>query len=140
MNLDYEKSRTFFVTAVAKDGGGKLRGDHKVFSATTTITINVEDVQDTPPNFVGTPYYGYVYEDTLVASEISSEDNETAHASTTVIIRVVDLNNHPPTFYGESGPQNQFELTIYEHPLEGETLRGLKITVSDSDQVSYPRL
>ncbi|KAL7990290.1 hypothetical protein Chor_013720, partial [Crotalus horridus] len=202
MNLDYEKSRTFFVTAVAKDGGGKLRGDHKVFSATTTITINVEDVQDMPPNFVGTPYYGYVllfqqilknnkraqgsevitvvaidgdrgkpndiyysivngsegsfeinnttgaisvvknpaqlkkevYELKVQASEISSEDNETAHASTTVIIRVVDLNNHPPTFYGESGPQNQFELTIYEHPLEGETLRGLKITVSDSDQ------
>ncbi|XP_026528520.1 cadherin-related family member 1 [Notechis scutatus] len=194
INLDYEKARTFFVTAVAKDGGGKLHGNHKVFSATTTITINVEDIQDTPPIFVGTPYYGYVYEDTLVgsevitvvaidgdrgkpndiyysivngsegsfeinnatgaisvvksptklkkevyelkvqASEIGSEDNETAHTSTTVIIRVVDLNNHPPTFYGESGPQNQFEVTLYEHPLEGETLRGLKITVNDSDQ------
>uniref|UniRef100_A0A8C5WNW3 Cadherin-related family member 1 n=1 Tax=Laticauda laticaudata TaxID=8630 RepID=A0A8C5WNW3_LATLA len=194
INLDYEKARTFFVTAVAKDGGGKLRGNHKVYSATTTITINVEDIQDTPPIFVGTPYYGYVYEDTLVgsevitvvaidgdrgkpndiyysivngnegsfeinnatgaisvvksptklkkevyelkvqASEIGSEDNETAHTSTTVIIRVVDLNNHPPTFYGESGTQNQFEVTLYEHPLEGETLRGLKITVNDSDQ------
>ncbi|ETE69024.1 Cadherin-related family member 1, partial [Ophiophagus hannah] len=187
INLDYEKARTFFVTAVAKDGGGKLRGNHKVFSATTTITINVEDIQDTPPIFVGTPYYGYgsevitvvaidgdrgkpndiyysivngsegsfeinngtgaisvvksptklkkeVYELKVQASEIGSEDNETAHASTTVIIRVVDLNNHPPTFYGESGLQNQFEVTLYEHPLEGETLRGLKITVNDSDQ------
>lgn len=36
-----------------------------VFSTTTTVTVNVEDVQDTPPVFVGTPYYGYVYEDTL---------------------------------------------------------------------------
>ncbi|XP_063163794.1 cadherin-related family member 1 isoform X1 [Candoia aspera] len=194
ITLDYEKARTFFVTAVAKDGGGKLRGNHKVFSATTTITIDVEDVQDTPPIFVGTPYYGYVYEDTLVgsevitvvaidgdrgkpndiyytlmngsegsfeinnatgaisviksptqlkkevyelkiqASEIGSEDSGSDHASTTIIIRVVDLNNHPPTFYGESGPQNQFELTMYEHPLEGEILRGLKITVNDSDQ------
>ncbi|KAM6442453.1 cadherin-related family member 1 isoform 2-T2 [Liasis olivaceus] len=194
ITLDYEKARTIFVTAVAKDGGGRLHGNHKVFSATTTITINVEDVQDTPPIFVGTPYYGYVYEDTLVgsevitvvaidgdrgkpndihyslmngsegsfeinnatgtvsvvkkptqlkkevyelkiqASEIGSEDTGPAHASTTVIIRVVDLNNHPPTFYGESGPQNQFELTMYEHPLEGEILRGLKITVNDSDQ------
>lgn len=36
-----------------------------IFSTTTTVTVNVEDVQDMPPVFVGTPYYGYVYEDTL---------------------------------------------------------------------------
>lgn len=48
---------------------------------------------------------------------------------------MVDLNNNPPTFYGENGPQNMFELTMYEHPPEGEILRGLKITVNDSDQV-----
>nr|XP_056706092.1 cadherin-related family member 1 isoform X1 [Euleptes europaea] len=192
--LDYEKSRTHFVTVVAKDGGGKLRGNNKVFSATTTITINVEDVQDTPPAFVGTPYYGYVYEDTLAgsevitvaavdgdrgnpnrihytllngsdesfeissatgaisviknpiklkkevyelkiqASEIDPEGEMSAHAFATVIIRIVDLNNHPPTFYGENGLQNRFELTMYEHPPEGEILRGLRITVNDSDQ------
>ena len=28
-----------------------------------------------------------------------------------------------------------FEMTMYEHPPEGEILRGLKITVNDSDQV-----
>jgi len=56
-------------------------------------------------------------------------------AVTTVTIKVVDLNNHPPTFFGENGPQNVFELTMYEHPPEGEFLRGLKITVNDSDQV-----
>ncbi|XP_067409026.1 cadherin-related family member 1 isoform X1 [Emydura macquarii macquarii] len=194
ITLDYEKSRTHFVTVVAKDGGGKLRGDNKVFSATTTVTINVEDVQDTPPMFIGTPYYGYVYEDTLAgsevltvvaldgdrgkpnnihyclvngsegsfeintttgaisviknpsklkkevyelkiqASEISLEGDVTAYAFATVTIRVVDLNNHPPTFYGENGLQNRFELTMYEHPPEGEILRGLKITVNDSDQ------
>ncbi|XP_050815046.1 cadherin-related family member 1 isoform X1 [Gopherus flavomarginatus] len=194
ITLDYEKSRTHFVTVVAKDGGGKLRGDNKVFSATTTVTINVEDVQDTPPMFIGTPYYGYVYEDTLAdsevltvialdgdrgkpnnihyclvngsegsfeinnttgaisviknpsklkkevyelkiqASEISLDGDVTAYAFATVTIRVVDLNNHPPTFYGENEPQNRFELTMYEHPPEGEILRGLKITVNDSDQ------
>ncbi|XP_060624988.2 cadherin-related family member 1 isoform X1 [Anolis sagrei] len=194
VTLDYEKSRTYFVTVVAKDGGGKLRGHNKVFSATTTVTINVEDVQDTPPMFIGTPYYGYVYEDTLAgsevitvvaidgdrgkpndihyhiingsessfeinnttgaisvvkppnqlkkevyelkieASEISPENEEPTYAFAVVTIRIVDLNNHPPTFYGENGIQNRFELTMYEHPPEGEILRGLKITVNDSDQ------
>ena len=165
-----------------------------VFSATTTVTINVEDVQDTAPIFVGTPYYGYVYEDTLPGSEVLTvvaidgdrgkpnhilyrllnesdgifEINETsgaisvlqspallrrevyelhvqvtevnspgspaAQATVPVTIRIVDLNNHPPTFYGESGPQNKFELSMFEHPPQGEILRGLKITVNDSDQ------
>ncbi|KAM4851717.1 cadherin-related family member 1 [Thomomys bottae] len=192
--LDYEKSRSHSVTVVAKDGGGKLRGDHVVFSATATVTVNVEDVQDTAPVFVGTPYYGYVYEDTLPGSEVLTvvaidgdrgkpnrllyklmnesdgtfEINETsgaisvmqspaqlrrevyelhvqvtevsspgslaAQAVVPVTIRIVDLNNHPPTFYGESGPQNRFELSMYEHPPQGEILRGLKITVNDSDQ------
>ncbi|XP_037660488.1 cadherin-related family member 1 isoform X2 [Choloepus didactylus] len=192
--LDYEKTRAHFVTVVAKDGGGRLRGADVVFSATTTVTVNVEDVQDTAPVFVGTPYYGYVYEDTLPGSEVLTvvaldgdrgrpnrvlyslvngsdgafEINETSgailvtqspaqlqrevyelhvqatevsaagspatQARASVTIRIVDLNNHPPTFYGESGPQNRFELSMYEHPPQGEILRGLKITVNDSDQ------
>ncbi|XP_032694477.1 cadherin-related family member 1 [Lontra canadensis] len=192
--LDYEKARAHFVTVVAKDGGGRLRGANVVFSTTTTVTVNVEDVQDMPPVFVGTPYYGYVYEDTLPGSEVlmvvamdgdrgkpnqivysllngsdgAFEINETsgvisvmqspaqlrrevyelhvqvtevssagipaAQAMVPVTIRIVDLNNHPPTFYGESGPQNRFELSMYEHPPQGEILRGLKITVNDSDQ------
>ncbi|XP_021059229.1 cadherin-related family member 1 [Mus pahari] len=192
--LDYEKSRAHYITVVAKDGGGRLRGADIVFSATTTVTINVEDVQDTAPIFVGTPYYGYVYEDTVAGSEVLTvvaidgdrgkpnhilyrllnesdgifEINETsgaisvlqspaqlrrevyelhvqvtevnspgspaAQATVPVTIRIVDLNNHPPTFYGESGPQNKFELSMFEHPPQGEILRGLKITVNDSDQ------
>lgn len=63
------------------------------------------------------------------------QNQEVSYAITMVTIRVVDLNNHPPTFYGENGPQSRFELTMYEHPPEGEILRGLKITVNDSDQV-----
>lgn len=194
VSLDFEKSRTHFVTVLAKDGGGKLRGKYQVFTSTTTVSINVEDIQDSPPVFVGTPYYGYVYEDTILGSEIltviafdgdrgnpnsihyslldgadgafdinnvtgavtviknpnelkkevyelkiqvselTSVGEVVGQAFTVVTIRVVDLNNHPPTFYGENGPQNRFELTMYEHPPEGEILRGLKITVNDSDQ------
>ncbi|MGH0148176.1 UNVERIFIED_CONTAM: hypothetical protein FKN15_012064 [Acipenser sinensis] len=193
--LDYEKSRMHFVTVVAKDGGGKFKGKYQVLSSSATVTVNVVDVQDTPPSFVGLPYYGYVYEDTLSgsevftvvandgdlgnpnaihysiisgsddsfiinntsgsimvldypihlkkvlyelkiqASEVSPEGDVVAHAFSIVTIRVVDLNNHPPTFYGENGPQNKFELTMYEHAPEGEILRGLKITVNDSDQL-----
>ncbi|XP_032115154.1 cadherin-related family member 1 [Sapajus apella] len=192
--LDYERSRTHYITVVAKDGGGRFHGADVVFSATTTVTVNVEDVQDMAPVFVGTPYYGYVYEDTLPGSEVlkvvamdgdrgkpnriiyslmngsdgAFEINETsgdisvrqspaqlqrevyelhvqvteispvgspaAQAIVPVTIRIVDLNNHPPTFYGESGPQNRFELSMNEHPPQGEILRGLKITVNDSDQ------
>ncbi|XP_034049344.1 cadherin-related family member 1-like [Thalassophryne amazonica] len=192
--LDYETTPTHFVTVVAKDGGGKYNGRHQVLTSTATITINVLDAQDMPPSFVGTPYFGYIYEVSLPGSEIFTvyaKDGDqgnpnpmhysiingsdgvfdingtsgcitlTANPSllkneiyeiivkasevgqngqlldydvTTVIVRVVDLNNHPPTFYGEIGPQNKFEVTMYEHPPAGEILRGFKITVNDSDQ------
>ncbi|XP_036427570.1 cadherin-related family member 1 [Colossoma macropomum] len=192
--LDYETSKTHFVTVVAKDGGGKYNGKHQVMTSSATITINVLDAQDAPPTFVGTPYFGYVYEVSVPgseiftvfakdgdqgnpnaiqysivngsdgsfsinsssgcitlttypiqlknelyelqvkASEVGPENQLLDYTITMVTIRVVDLNNHPPTFYGENGPQNRFELTMYEHPPEGEILRGLKITVNDSDQ------
>uniref|UniRef100_A0A8C7DIJ4 Photoreceptor cadherin n=1 Tax=Oncorhynchus kisutch TaxID=8019 RepID=A0A8C7DIJ4_ONCKI len=194
--LDYERSTTHFITVVAKDGGGNYNGKEQVMSSSATLTINVIDTQDTPPSFVGTPYFGYVYEVSVPgseiftvfakdgdlgmpkpihyslengtdgvfsinktsgvislltypiylkreifnmkvkASEVSPEGNLMDYGFTTVVIRVVDLNNHPPTFYGENGPQNMFEMTMYEHPPEGEIIRGLKITVNDSDQGS----
>ncbi|XP_062852447.1 cadherin-related family member 1 [Trichomycterus rosablanca] len=192
--LDYERSQTHFVMVVAKDGGGNYQGREQVMSSSATLTINVIDSQDSPPIFVGAPYYGYVYEVsspgseiltvsakdgdvenpnsvvysiesgadgafainktsgciTLVtnpdglqkeiftikvkASEVNSEGVFVDFAVTTVTIQVEDLNNHPPTFYGENGPQDTFRLTMYEHPPEGEILRGLQITVRDSDQ------
>ncbi|XP_063048086.1 cadherin-related family member 1 [Engraulis encrasicolus] len=192
--LDFETSTTHFVTVVARDGGGNYKGKHQVLSAYATVTINVIDTQDTPPIFVGTPYFGYVYEVSSPGSEVFTvfakdgdvgnpnpvvysidsgaegvfDINRTSGALllraypshlkkemfhvkvkatevgqngslldstiTVVTIRVVDLNNHPPTFHGEDGPQNMFELTMHEHPPEGEILRGLKIFVNDSDQ------
>ncbi|KAI3363237.1 hypothetical protein L3Q82_011867, partial [Scortum barcoo] len=193
--LDYEKTKTHFVTVIAKDGGGNFNGKEQFMSSSATLTINVIDAQDTPPSFIGTPYFGYVYEISVPGSEIFTvvaKDGDVGNPNpvcysfdgagddgvfsinktsgcitlltlpiylkreifnikvkatevspegrlldsgvTTVVIRVVDLNNNPPTFYGENGPQNMFELTMYEHPPEGEILRGLKITVNDSDQ------
>ncbi|KAM4600010.1 cadherin-related family member 1a [Fundulus diaphanus] len=192
--LDYEKTKTHFVTIAAKDRGGNLNGNEQFMSSTATLTVNVIDAQDTPPFFIGTPYFGYVYEISVPgseiftvsaedgdvgnpnpvsysfdegddgvfginetsgcisllvapiylkreifnikvrASEVSGEDKQMDYGVATVVIRVVDLNNNPPTFYGENGPQNMFELTMYEHPPEGEILRGLKITVNDSDK------
>uniref|UniRef100_A0A674NUV1 Cadherin-related family member 1 n=1 Tax=Takifugu rubripes TaxID=31033 RepID=A0A674NUV1_TAKRU len=176
------------------DGGGNFNGREQFLSSSSTLTINVIDAQDTPPVFIGTPYFGYVYEISVPgseiftviakdgdvgnpnpirysfdegddgvfhinktsgcitlqrlpinlkreifnikvrASEVSPQGRLSDYSVTTVVIRVVDLNNNPPTFYGEKGPQNMFELTMYEHPPEGEILRGLKITVNDSDQ------
>ncbi|XP_034059709.1 cadherin-related family member 1 isoform X2 [Gymnodraco acuticeps] len=192
--LDYEKTKTHFVTVVAKDGGGNFNGKEQFMSSSATLTINVIDAQDTPPAFIGTPYFGYVYEISVagseiftvvakdgdvgspnpiqysfdsgddgvfsinktsgcitlltdpmylkreifnikvMASEVSPEGRLLDSGATILVIRVVDLNNNPPTFYGENGTQNMFQLTMYEHPPEGEILRGLKITVNDSDQ------
>uniref|UniRef100_A0A9J8BK16 Cadherin related family member 1 n=1 Tax=Cyprinus carpio carpio TaxID=630221 RepID=A0A9J8BK16_CYPCA len=69
-SLDYELSRTHFVTVVAKDGGGKYHEKYQVMTSTAIITINVLDTQDSPPLFVGTPYFGYVYEVSVPGSEI----------------------------------------------------------------------
>uniref|UniRef100_A0A8C5FL75 Cadherin-related family member 1a n=1 Tax=Gadus morhua TaxID=8049 RepID=A0A8C5FL75_GADMO len=182
--LDYEKSKTHFVTVIAKDGGGDFNGREQFMSSSASLTINVVDQQDTPPSFIGTPYFGFVYEVSLPvtccdrpvvcvlfvsagddgvfginktngritlltqpgnlkreifniivrASEVGENGKLLDYGTTPVVIRVVDLNNNPPTFYGEHGPQNTFQLTMNEHPPEGEILRGLKITVNDSDQ------
>ncbi|XP_030604004.1 cadherin-related family member 1a isoform X1 [Archocentrus centrarchus] len=192
--LDYEKTKTHFVIVIAKDGGGNFNGKEQFMSSSATLTINVIDAQDTPPSFIGAPYFGYVYEISVPGSEIftvEAQDGDVGNPNpirysfddgddgvfsinktsgcitlltlpiylkrevfnikvrasevnpegrlmdyevTTVVIRVMDLNNNPPTFYGENGPQSMFELTMYEHPPEGEILRGLKITVNDSDQ------
>lgn len=46
----------------AQDGGGKYKGKHQVLTSTATVTVNLIDSQDMPPSFIGTPYFGYVYE------------------------------------------------------------------------------
>ncbi len=55
-----------------QDGGGIYKGKQQVMSSSATLTINVIDTQDTPPVFVGTPYFGYVYE---VSSPVSIHRN-----------------------------------------------------------------
>lgn len=68
--LDYETTPTHFITVIAKDGGGKFKGKHQILTSTATITVNIEDSQDMPPVFVGTPYFGYVYEVSVPGSEV----------------------------------------------------------------------
>nr|XP_054098848.1 cadherin-related family member 1 isoform X4 [Callithrix jacchus] len=101
--LDYERSRTHYITVVAKDGGGRLHGADVVFSATTTVTVNVEDVQDMAPVFVGTPYYGYVYEDTLPGSEVLkvvAMDGDRGKPNPILYSLVNDTDDRNP-FYGD---------------------------------------
>lgn len=57
------------ITHHFKDGGGRCNGSEQVMSSSATLTINVIDSQDTPPSFVGTPYFGFVYE---VSSPVSA--------------------------------------------------------------------
>lgn len=45
-----------------QDGGGNFNGKEQFMSSSATLTINVIDAQDTPPLFIGTPYFGYIYE------------------------------------------------------------------------------
>lgn len=57
-----------FISLWYQDGGGNYKGKYQVLSSSSTLTINVVDTQDTPPIFVGSPYFGYVYE---VSSPVS---------------------------------------------------------------------
>ncbi|KAG8435004.1 hypothetical protein GDO86_013096 [Hymenochirus boettgeri] len=150
MSLDFEKTRTHFITVLAKDGGGKLRGKFQVFTSTTTVTVNVQDVQDSPPVFVGTPYYGYVYEDTTLGSEVLvviayDGDRGNPNILQYSILEGSDgafsINNSTGGITVIKNP-NELKKEVYElkiqvsmkHIREGEILRGLKITVNDSDQ------
>lgn len=54
--------------ALFQDGGGNFNGKEQFLSSSATLTINVMDAQDTPPVFIGTPYFGYIYEISLPVS------------------------------------------------------------------------
>ncbi|XP_039334340.1 cadherin-related family member 1 isoform X2 [Saimiri boliviensis] len=144
--LDYERSRTHYIPVVAK-GSEVLKvvamdGDRGKPNRILYSLVNGSDgafeinqtsgdisVRQSPAQL-----QREVYELHVQVTEISPVGSPAAQAIVPVTIRIVDLNNHPPTFYGESGPQNRFELSMNEHPPQGEILRGLKITVNDSDQ------
>ena len=54
---------------MSQDGGGDFNGREQFMSSSAALTINVLDQQDTPPSFLGTPYFGYVYEVSLPVSK-----------------------------------------------------------------------
>lgn len=66
--------------SLLQDGGGDYNGKEQFMSSSATLTVNVIDAQDTPPSFIGTPYFGYVY-------EISEEVN-TRHFCLTFSFRI----------------------------------------------------
>nr|XP_046212459.1 cadherin-related family member 1-like isoform X4 [Oncorhynchus gorbuscha] len=146
--LDYERSTTHFITVVAKGSeiftvfakDGDLGTPKPIHYSLENGTDGVFGINKTSGVISLLTYPIYlkreIFNMKVKASEVSPEGNLMDYGFTTVVIRVVDLNNHPPTFYGENGPQNMFEMTMYEHPPEGEIIRGLKITVNDSDQGS----
>ncbi|XP_054624846.1 cadherin-related family member 1 isoform X1 [Dunckerocampus dactyliophorus] len=111
--LDYETTPTHFVTVVAKDGGGKYKGKHQVLTSTATITVNILDAQDMPPSFIGTPYFGYIYEVSVPGSEIF-----------TVYARDGDQGNPNPIYYSIiDGSDGVFDInstsgciTLTTHP------------------------
>nr|BAB68345.1 type II cadherin [Ciona savignyi] len=65
-NLDREESATYELVIQARDDPNARLS----FSATTTLTISVIDVNDSPPVFVNEPYKPIVAEDAKIGSEI----------------------------------------------------------------------
>uniref|UniRef100_A0A3Q1GPD6 Photoreceptor cadherin n=1 Tax=Acanthochromis polyacanthus TaxID=80966 RepID=A0A3Q1GPD6_9TELE len=127
--LDYETTPTHFVTVVAKDGGGKYKGKHQVMTSTATITVNVVDAQDMPPSFVGTPYFGYIYEVSVPGSEIF-----------TVYAKDGDQGNPNPMHYSiMNGSDGVFDInstsgciTLTTHPsLLKNELYEIKVKASE---------
>ena len=57
---------------MSQDGGGDFNGREQFMSSSASLTINVVDQQDTPPSFIGTPYFGFVYEVSLPVSTMPS--------------------------------------------------------------------
>lgn len=66
--IQSQLSSLMFCLPCWQDGGGRYKGKHQVLTSTATVTVNVIDAQDMPPSFVGTPYFGYIYEVSLPVS------------------------------------------------------------------------
>ncbi|XP_077328531.1 cadherin-related family member 2 isoform X2 [Lithobates pipiens] len=69
--LDYNKLSTFYqLSVLAKDRGGALNGSLIQQNSTAYVSVNVEDVPDLDPEFIGAPYVASVYEHTRVGELI----------------------------------------------------------------------
>ncbi|MEQ2271769.1 Cadherin- member 1, partial [Xenotaenia resolanae] len=118
------------------DGGGKYKGKHQVLTSTATVTVNVLDAQDMPPSFVGTPYFGYIYEVSVPGSEIY-----------TVSAKDGDQGNPNPIYYSiVNGSDGVFDInstsgciSLSTHPsmLKNE-LYEIKVKASEVGPNSQP--
>ncbi|XP_064617448.1 cadherin-23-like [Liolophura sinensis] len=62
--LDYEKHNFYQLQLTATDGGG--------LNTTTDVIITIEDVQDTKPSFVNTPYTTVILENATIGTSVIS--------------------------------------------------------------------
>uniref|UniRef100_A0A4W6F5W4 Photoreceptor cadherin n=1 Tax=Lates calcarifer TaxID=8187 RepID=A0A4W6F5W4_LATCA len=127
--LDYETTPTHFVTVVARDGGGKYKGKHQVLTSTATITINVIDAQDMPPSFIGTPYFGYIYEVSVPGSEIFTVYAKDGDQGTPNLIHYSIINGSDGVFDINS-TSGCITLTTYPSLLKNE-LYEIKVKASE---------
>ena len=74
IQLDYEKLKSYTFTVIARDQGpGNNMGN-------TTVTVNVIDINDNAPSFVGTPYVTSVKEDADLGTpviDVNATDSDT---------------------------------------------------------------
>lgn len=64
--LDFETRSSYLLTLKAYDGGYSPK------SAFATVAIDVEDVQDQPPVFLGAPYSATIPENLRAVSKINN--------------------------------------------------------------------
>ncbi|XP_068610751.1 cadherin-related family member 1a [Brachionichthys hirsutus] len=135
--LDYETTPAHFVIVVAKDGGGKCKGKHQVLTSTASVAINVVDVQDMPPYFVGSPYFGYVYEVSVPGSEIFTVYARDGDQGNPNPIRYSILNGSDGVFDINS-TSGRIALTTYPSLLRNE-LYEVRVKASEVGPTDRPQ-
>lgn len=80
IKLDYEKKKNYTFTVVARDQGP---GNN---SGQTTVTVNVQDINDNAPSFVDAPYVANVKENALQGTpviDVNATDSDSGTLSAT---------------------------------------------------------
>ncbi|GAB6032360.1 Cadherin-23 [Chamberlinius hualienensis] len=124
--LDRESiTSLYLLTITATEQGSSLSAGDDQTTATTTCTIQLDDVNDNPPNFSSTTYEGTVAENshtgTLVifSTQITVSDGDEADNANFN----VQLND----------PSGVFEID----PTSGNSIQTFSIKVSDSSKLDY---
>uniref|UniRef100_A0A8C5MEH8 Cadherin domain-containing protein n=1 Tax=Leptobrachium leishanense TaxID=445787 RepID=A0A8C5MEH8_9ANUR len=69
--LNYNTLSTFYqLTVRAMDRGGLLHGENIQHNTTSFVSLNIEDIPDTDPQFINAPYTVSIYENAILNTEI----------------------------------------------------------------------